>query len=180
MQQGAAESALDGESEEGFLDIITAGVRFAGQGLITVAQHGLPLLADAFSGAESFEAESASATAAQQPSQTFSADMLAHRALVAEAALQAVMKLPAQQLQEEGFFDFISDAVKMIAPVAMKVRTLAPQAYHIPTTAPLFSINLFTDNSYLTDGTYYCTSYSSHSGETRQRRSWPRVRDGRV
>lgn len=140
LQQGAAESALDGESEEGFIDIITAGVRFAGQGLITVAQHGLPLLADAILGAESFEAESASA---QQPSQAFSADLLAHRALVAEAALQAVMKLPAQQLQEEGFFDFISDAVKTIAPVAMKVCTLATQTYLIPTTAPLFSTLVF-------------------------------------
>ena len=123
MQQGAAESALDSESEEGIIDVITAGIRFAGLDLITVAQNGLPLLADAISGAESFGAESASA---QQSSQVFSADMLAHRALVAEATLQAVMKLPAEQLQENGFFDFISDAVRTIAPVAMTVRTIAP------------------------------------------------------
>ena len=117
MAQGA-ESAIDGESEEAFLDVITAGIRFAGKGLTTVAQHGLPLLASALSGAESFAEEATSATDAPQ---AFSADVLAHRAHVAEAALQAVMKIPPQQLEEEGFFDFISNAVKTIAPVAMKV-----------------------------------------------------------
>ena len=117
MEQGA-ESAIDGESEEAFLDIIKAGCRFAGKGLATVAQHGLPLLVSALQGAESFAEESTSATDAPQ---AFSAEVLAHRALVAEAALQAVMKIPPQQLEEEGFFDFITNAVKTIAPVAVKV-----------------------------------------------------------
>ena len=117
MEQGA-ESAMDGESEEAFLDVIKAGIRFAGKGLTTVAQHGLPLLVSALSGAESFGEE---ATLATEAPQAFSADVLAHRALVAEAALQAVMKIPPQQLEEEGFFGFISNAVKHIAPVVMKV-----------------------------------------------------------
>lgn len=117
MEQGA-ESAIDGESEEAFFDVIRAGIRFAGKGLTTVAEHGLPLLVSALSDAESFAEESASATDAPQ---AFSVDVLAHRALVAEAALQAVMKIPPQLLEEEGFFDFISNAVKTIAPVAMQV-----------------------------------------------------------
>ena len=119
MKHGA-ESTMDSESEESFFDVISAGIRFAGQGISAVAQHGLPLLVGAFGGAESLEAESTFPT---QP-QAFSADDLAHRALVAEAALQAVMKLPPKQLEEEGFFDFISNAVKTIAPVAMKVSLL--------------------------------------------------------
>ena len=59
--------------------------------------------------------------------------MLAHRVLVAEAALQAVMKLPQNQLQEQGFFDFIFNAVKTIAPVAMKVG-LPVSKYGLATT----------------------------------------------
>ncbi|KAI4209751.1 MAG: hypothetical protein LQ351_007347 [Letrouitia transgressa] len=127
MQQTAQESAIDGESEEGFFDVITAGIRFAGQGVSAIAQHGLPILVNALSGAEAFEAESASDTA---PPQAFSADVLAHRAIVAEAALQAVMKVPAHQLEEEGFFDFVSNAVKTIAPVAMKMAPGIAAAIH--------------------------------------------------
>ena len=134
MNQSAQESTMDGESEEAFMDIIKAGIRFAGKGVLTVAQHGLPILVDALAnqhGAEAFEADSSSTT-----SQAFSADALANRALVAEAALQAVMKLPPQQLQEEGFFDFISDAVKTIAPIAMKMAPVVAGAIN-PTVGKL-------------------------------------------
>lgn len=34
------------------------------------------------------------------------------------------MKLPPQQLQEEGIFDFIGNAIKTIAPIAMKVAPM--------------------------------------------------------
>lgn len=113
MKQG--QEAFDGESEEGFFDLITAGVRFAGKGLIAGARVGLPILAKMVdNNAESIEAGSAA------PS-TLSSTDLAKRALVGEAALQAIMKLPPQRLQEEGFFDVISHAVKKIAPIVVKV-----------------------------------------------------------
>ena len=92
------------------MDILKAGARFG-------LKHGLPLLASAISGAESFEEES---TPGQSDSQ-LSADALAKRAVVAEAALQAVMKLPPQELEESGFFDSIWSGIKQIAPVAIKV-----------------------------------------------------------
>ena len=113
MKQG--QEAFDGESEEGFFDIVTAGVRLAGNGLFPLARFGLPILAKMVGdSAESAEAESAAPAA-------LSSNDLAKRALVGEAALQALMKLPPQKLEEEGFFDFISDAVKKIAPIVVKV-----------------------------------------------------------
>ena len=118
LQHDLQESAMDGESEEGFFDIITAGVRFAGKGVLAAVKHGLPILVDVVTGgAESFEDQPGSNAA----SHVFAADALAQRALVADAALKAVMKIPPKQLQEEGLFDFIASAVKTIAPIAMKV-----------------------------------------------------------
>ncbi|KAI9652268.1 MAG: hypothetical protein M1831_007116 [Alyxoria varia] len=121
-------SLLDGdEAEEGFFDIIKAGARFAGQGLSAVAKHGLPLLVKALEGSGGAESTLDNGPATNQP-HAFSADALAHRAIVAEAALQAVMKVPPQQLQEEGIFDFIAQAVKKIAPVAMKMAPMVAGA----------------------------------------------------
>ena len=117
------ESALDDDSAESFGDFLRAGLRVA-SGVVQVASKGLPLIVQATQalsgGQESVEAGSGSA-AEQQPHGAFSADALAHRALVAEAALQAVMKQPPQHLQEEGFFDSVASFVRTIAPVALKV-----------------------------------------------------------
>ena len=113
MKQG--QEAFDGESEEGFMDFLSAGVRMAGRGAIAGARFGLPILAKMVGdSAESIEAESGA------PSALSSSD-LAKRALVGEAALQALMKLPPQKLEEEGFFDVISSVVKNIAPIVVKV-----------------------------------------------------------
>ena len=113
MLQG--QEALDDESEEGFFDFISAGARLASQGLMGAARVGLPILAKMVEGG----AESVEATDSAQSA--LSSSDLAKRALVGEAALQAIMKLPPQTLQEEGFFDFVADAVKKIAPVVVKV-----------------------------------------------------------
>ena len=129
LQQNLQESAMDGDGEEGFFDIIKAGARFASKGVLAAAKHGLPILADVLKqagGAEAFEDQPASGPA----NHLLAADPLAQRALVADAALKAVMKLPAQQLQEEGFFDFVSKAVKTIAPIAMKVAPVVAGAIH--------------------------------------------------
>ena len=116
MEKNKQESAMDDGSAESFGDFLMAGVRLAGQGVAAVAKAGLPLLVKGLSGAESMEDE----PSAEQP-HAFSADALAHRAIVAEAALQAVMKQSPQTLQEEGFFDFIVDTVKTVAPIVTKV-----------------------------------------------------------
>ena len=127
LQQNLQESAMDGGLEEGwfdgFGDLLKAGTRLAGQGVLAAAKHGLPILVDVLksaSGAESLDDEPSSGPSAH----LLAADPLAQRALVADAALRAVMKLPPQQLQEEGIFDFIGNAIKTIAPIAMKVAPM--------------------------------------------------------
>ena len=132
LQQNLQESAIDGDSEEGFFDILKAGTRLVGKGVLFAAKHGLPILLGGDT--EAFEDTSNSAAT----SQGLTADQLAKRALVADAALQAVMKLPPQQLQEEGFFDFIGDAVKKIAPIAMKAIPVVAKAIN-PTVGGLVS-----------------------------------------
>jgi hypothetical protein len=116
MKKHGEESSMDDDSQESFGDFISAGLRLAGKGLGVAAKIGLPILANALGGAESVEAEPAT-----QSSHLISADILAQRALVAEAALQAVIKLPPQHLQEEGIFDFISDIVQKVAPTVIQV-----------------------------------------------------------
>ncbi|CAD6585747.1 MAG: hypothetical protein ASARMPREDX12_002107 [Alectoria sarmentosa] len=129
LQQNFQESAMDGDSEEGFFDLIKISCRMAGKGVLAAAKHGLPILADVLKeagGAEAFEDRPSLGPAAH----LLTADPLAQRALVADAALKAVMMVPPEQLQEEGFFDFIGTAIKVIAPVAMKFAPLVAGAIH--------------------------------------------------
>ena len=146
LQQNLQESAMDGELEEGWFDglgdIFKAGTRLAGQGVLAAAKHGLPILAKVLSGAESFDDQASSDPSAH----LLAADPLAQRALVADAALNAIMKLPPQQLQEEGIFDFISDAVKTIAPIAMKVAPMVAGAIN-PTVGRLMSTVLHQESA---------------------------------
>ena len=56
---------------------------------------------------------------------------LGHRAIMGEAALQALMTLPRQQLEEEGMFDSIKQAVQKIGQTVIKaapgvIRTVGP------------------------------------------------------
>ena len=150
MQQNLQESAMDGESEEGFFDVITAGVRLASKGVLAAAKHGLPILVDVLhqsGGAESFEDQPSPGAEAH----LLAADPLAQRALVADAALTAVMKLPPQQLQEEGFFDFIGGVVKTIAPIAMKVAPVVAGAIH-PTIGKIVSGVLKQESGFADEG----------------------------
>ena len=137
LQQNLQESAMDGDSEEGFFDLIKAGARLAGKGVLAAAKHGLPILADVLKeagGAEAFEDPPSLGPAAH----LLTADPLAQRALVADAALKAVMMVPPEQLQEEGFFDFVGTALQTIAPVAMKFAPLVAGAIH-PTIGKIVS-----------------------------------------
>jgi hypothetical protein len=125
-----SESLGGPESEEAFLDILQAGLRTGWQ----VAKVGLPILAQVISGtggAESFDTPADPVPTAPAGPVNFSRRDLANRALVAEAASYALMKRPADKLQEEGFFDTIMDGVKQLAPVVLKfapdvIKVVAP------------------------------------------------------
>ena len=115
LERNKEESAMDTESMIDFGNLFRGAVRLAGKGIATAAKHGLPLLLQGLaSGTESIEDD-----LTPDKSRVLPADALAHRAIVAEAALQAVMKQSPQYLQEEGFIDGLFDAIKTIAPVVM-------------------------------------------------------------
>ncbi|KAF6227395.1 hypothetical protein HO133_008839 [Letharia lupina] len=146
MQQNLQESAIDDGSEESLLDVIKAGSRLASKGVSAAAKYGLPILLDILKqsgGAEAFEDEPSSGPAAH----LLAADPLAQRALVADAALTAVMKFPPQQLQEEGFFDFVTEAIKVIAPIAMKFAPVVAGAIN-PTLGKVVSTVLKQESTF--------------------------------
>ena len=117
LERNKEESAMDDDSAESLIDVLRAGLRIGGQGISIAAKVGLPLLLQGLSsGAESIEEGPAA-----DESRVLSADALAHRAVVAEAALQAVMKQSPQYLQEEGFFDGLINGIQRIAPVVMPI-----------------------------------------------------------
>ena len=162
LRQNLQESAMDVDSEEGFLDVIKAGARFAGQGVLAAVKHGLPILVDVMKqsgGAESFEDQPDSGPAAR----LLAADPLAQRALVADAALKAVMSVPPEQLQEEGFFDFIGDAIKTIAPIAMKVAPVVAGAIN-PTVGKIVKSVLNQESTYTDDPTGLGSTLSRRVG----------------
>jgi hypothetical protein len=112
--------------EEGFLDSIgdfassagslfMKGIKTAGPLLLTAAKTGLPLILDSM-------AESA-IVGAPEPATMQAMDGVWQRAVVAEAALQAVLQAPQDVLEEEGFF---GDLVKHIGKVAPMVIKHAP------------------------------------------------------
>lgn len=113
MQHGQEE--LNDETEEGLFDIITVGLRFASKGVIAGAHTGVPILVQKLGdSSESMKLGSTTPIA-------LSSINLAKRALVGEAALQALQKLPRHRLEEEGFMDAIVHAIREIAPVVVKV-----------------------------------------------------------
>ncbi|KAL9106121.1 MAG: hypothetical protein Q9227_008821 [Pyrenula ochraceoflavens] len=147
ISRNLQESAVDGETEEAWIDIVKAGIRFAGQGVLAAAEHGLPILLQALGSLAESSLEDAAAPG--DTNHGLSADALAQRAVVAEAALQAVMKLPPEQLQEEGFFELLASAVQQIAPIVIKVAPSVISAIN-PVVGGIVSSLLkqesFTDN----------------------------------
>ena len=162
LRQNLQESATDGDSEEGFMDVITAGARFAGKGVLAAVKHGLPILVNVMKqsgGAESFEDEPRSGPAAR----LLAADPLAQRALVADAALKVVMSVPPEQLQEAGLFDFIGDAIKTIAPIAMNVAPVVAGAIN-PTIGKIVKSVLNQESTYTDNSTVYGSTVSRRIG----------------
>ena len=148
LRQNIQESAMDRDSEENFIDVIKAGARF-GKGVLAAVKHGLPIIVDAMAhseGAESLEDEPSSG-------RLLAAGPLAQRALVADAALKAVMSIPPKQLQEEeGFFSSIADAIKKIAPIAMKVAPVIAKAIN-PTVGKIVKSVLSPESTSTDDST---------------------------
>ena len=178
LQQNLQESAMDGDSEEGFFDVIKAGTRLASKGVLAAVKHGLPILVDVMKqsgGAESFEDQPSSG----QSAQLLAADPLAQRALVADAALKAVMRLPPQQLQEEGFFDFIGSAIKTIAPIAMKVAPMVATAID-PKVGKIVRNVLGQESTSADDSTMLRSTLSKRAGNQglSSKRSLHSLRDG--
>lgn len=114
--------AAAAEGEEGFFDDILGvakkAISVAGPVLSTVAQHGLPLLQGFLTEADFGDAATSSSLSATLAG---SMDGLQERAVLAEAALQAALNAPQHVLEEEGFFSFMADAVRTIAPLVKKV-----------------------------------------------------------
>ncbi|KAK7976389.1 hypothetical protein PG989_014852 [Apiospora arundinis] len=113
--------------EEGFFDdifrVAKKAVSVAGPVLSTVAKHGLPLLQGMLTEADFGD---------EQPHDMSSAvanmEGLQERAILAEAALQAAMNAPQHVLEEEGFFSFMADAVRTIAPIVAKAAPVVIKA----------------------------------------------------
>ncbi|KAL8705089.1 MAG: hypothetical protein Q9201_001772 [Fulgogasparrea decipioides] len=112
----------DQESEEGFFDVITTGCRSFK--LNTVAAGGLTALAKVVGDVLPPNWHEESTGVGSAAPSVLSSTNLANRALVSEAALQALMKLPPHTLEEEGFFDAIADNLRKIAPVVAKVAPI--------------------------------------------------------
>ena len=103
----------ESEGEEGFFDTFASIASTAFNIGKTVVQTGLPILVNAISGgAESVGDDQAAPV-------TSPLDDLSKRAMLGEAALQALTKLPPDTLEEEGFFDDMVSTIKRIAPVVI-------------------------------------------------------------
>ena len=162
LRQNLQESAIDGDSEECLIDVIKAGTRFGGKGVLAAVKHGLPILVNVMEqsgAAESFEDEPRSGPTAR----LLAADPLAQRALVADAALKAVMSVPPGQLQEEGFFDGIAGIFKTIAPIVIKVAPVVAGAIH-PTVGKIVKSVLNQESTYTDDSTVHGSTVSRRIG----------------
>lgn len=162
LRQNLQESALDGDSEEGFFDVLKAGLRF-GKGVVAAVTQGIPIIVNAMQeseDAESFEEEPRTGSV----NRLLAADPLAQRALVADAALKAVMSIPPEQLQEEGIFSFIGDAIKTIAPIAMKVAPVVAKAIN-PTVGKIVKSVLDPKSTSTNNSTVHSRTASRRVGQ---------------
>ncbi|KAI1854417.1 hypothetical protein JX265_012451 [Neoarthrinium moseri] len=103
----AGEEGLFGD----IFNVAKKAISVAGPVLTKVAKHGLPLLQGMLTEAD-FEDS--------KPSAISGIDGLHERAILAEAALQAAINTPQHFLEEEGFFTFMADAVKKLAPIVVR------------------------------------------------------------
>lgn len=115
VQRVAAATEADAE---GFLDGLMSVGSFVAKGFQTVApvladvaKVGLPLL---------LGGRAESEVVGPEPTPMQAMDGIWQRAVVAEAALQAVLQVPQDVLEEEGFFSSIGEHLKSVASVVTK------------------------------------------------------------
>ncbi|KAH0564820.1 hypothetical protein GP486_001793 [Trichoglossum hirsutum] len=124
--------------EEGFFDLVKQGIGFGGPILKNVIGTALPLSLGPLGGpvaALAGIAISAAGKLAETGTGAESAipgvdplDGVAERAILAEAALTAMMKMDNQVLAEEGFFDDVWSVAKKVLPV---VKNVAPKVLDV-------------------------------------------------
>jgi hypothetical protein len=121
-------------TEGWFGDFISSALSKTSNVLVTAAKTGLPILLDQLSKTESAMPGSPGAELPQL-------EGLAERAVLQEAALQAVLTLPPQKLEEEGFFSIMRSVIGKVAPVVMKA---APSI--IKAVGPIISSAMRTES----------------------------------
>jgi hypothetical protein len=134
--------SLSTMSEEGFLDFLKQGIKIGGPIIDNVLKGGLPKALGPLGGSISALASIALSTAGRLAESGFDesdmgkapAEGSAERAIMAEAAFQAMMKMDHQTLAEEGFFTDMWETVRRVAPVIMQV---APQVIEAATKPAL-------------------------------------------
>jgi V8-like Glu-specific endopeptidase len=131
-------SAKDGDAE-GFFDDIGKFIKTAVGVAAPLGGTIMKTLGNLLAGTESGFAEDSPTPIG------LSLENLGYRAILGEAALQAVMKMPKQQLEEEGFFSKMISLVKDIAPVVMRsapgvIKAVTPLVNHMKKQASGASI----------------------------------------
>lgn len=121
--------------EEGFFDFLKQGVKIGGPLLSGVLSTGLPMVLGPLGGPVGALASVAISAAGKLAESHTGAESfgdptegVAERAILAEAAFTAMMKMDKQKLAEEGFFD---DMRKVISRVGSVVKDVAPKVLDV-------------------------------------------------
>ena len=122
-------------NEEGFFDFLKQGVKIGGPLLNGVLSTGLPMVLGPLGGPVGALASVAISAAGKLAESHTGAESfgdptegVAERAILAEAAFTAMMKMDKQKLAEEGFFD---DMRKVISRVGSVVKNVAPKVLDV-------------------------------------------------
>ena len=121
--------------EEGFFEFLKQGVKIGGPLLSGVLSTGLPMVLGPLGGPVGALASVAISAAGKLAESHTGAESfgdptegVAERAILAEAAFTAMMKMDKQKLAEEGFFD---DMRKVISRVGSVVKNVAPKVLDV-------------------------------------------------
>lgn len=121
--------------EEGFFEFLNQGVKIGGPLLDGVLSMGLPMVLGPLGGPVAALASVAISAAGKLAESHTGAESfgdptegVAERAILAEAAFTAMMKMDKQKLAEEGFFD---DMRKVISRVGSVVKNVAPKVLDV-------------------------------------------------
>jgi hypothetical protein len=135
LRPNDAESFLGVETSIG--NVICKGLRVSGPIISPVTRNGLPLLARGTEG---------------QTLGPFPFEGLAERAMIGEAALQTLMGLPTPKLQQEGLFDIMKNAIKVLGPIVVNsapivVKAVEPIARNLMSQLSKPGVELIVDHN---------------------------------